>query len=433
MPDPIQTSPTAELTEATDLDLPVPDYAEPLLEERAQQARYLGIHGGRGGAKSWTFGAMLLGRMVRDQNLRAVCIREVQRSIDQSVKRVLEQKIREHRLEDYFDVTSTQIRAKRGAGGVIFQGLSDKTAESIKSLEGIDVAWIDEAQAISAPSLKILRPTIRILGAQIWASWNPVNETDPIDVLLRGPDRVPDSIVVEANYYDNPWCTPSLLAEARFDQGHDAELYGHVWLGQYIKYSKARVFSKWRIEDFETPPSAILRFGLDWGFSPDPTVLVRGFIDGRQLFIDQEAYKVECEIEDTPALLETVPQSRLWQLECASDRPERVKSLIRNGFKARAVPREQHSVEEGVTHLTGYEIIVHPRCVRTIAELRLYSRKIDPLTGNVLPILEDKNNHCIDAIRYMVDPVRRLGHQKPPGGSVTAPIPTASRWGGSRG
>lgn len=410
-----------------DLDLDIPECMEPLLQEGP---RFLGIHGGRGGAKSWTFADLMIARMVRDQSLSAVCVREVQRSIDQSIKRLLEQKIRQHQVEDYFDVKSTQIRSKRGPGLVIFQGLSDHTAESIKSLEGYDVCWIDEAQAIKKRSLDILRPTIRKPGAQIWASWNPVNDTDPIDVLLRGPDRVLDSIVVEANYYDNPWCPKSLLAEAAYDQRSDPEKYGHVWLGQYLKHSEARVFKNWIIEDFETPKDAILRFGVDWGFSPDPTVLVRGFLEGRKLFIDYEAYQVECEIEDTPALFLTVPESETYQLSCASDRPERIKSLLRHGFKARSVLREPNSVQEGVEYLRGLQIIVHPRCKRLIAELRLYSRKIDPLTGAILPILEDKHNHVIDAIRYLVDPVRRLAKARTT--TYVAPPPIVSHWGGGR-
>jgi phage terminase large subunit len=389
--------------------------------------RFLGIHGGRGGAKSWTFAEIALARMVKNQNLSIVCVREVQKSLDQSVKRLLEQKIEQHRLEDYFDVKSTQIRAKRGSGLVIFQGLSDHTAESIKSLEGYDIAWIDEAQAIKKRSLDILRPTIRKPNSQIWASWNPINETDPIDVLLRGPNKVADSVVVHANYVDNPWCPESLLAEARYDQRTDPEKYAHVWLGDYLKFSEARVFKNWRVEEFDTPPDAILRFGVDWGFSPDPTVLLRGFIVGRQLFIDYEAYEVECEIEDTPALFLTVPQSEIWTLACASDRPERVKSIRRAGFKAHSVLREQHSVEEGVEFLRGFQIIIHPRCKRTAAEMRLYSRKIDPLTNKVLPVLEDKNNHCIDAMRYMVDEVRRVGRAQV-GTSDIAPPPIAQRW-----
>ncbi|MFA6093967.1 MAG: PBSX family phage terminase large subunit [Elusimicrobiota bacterium] len=398
----------------------------PLLQ---QGPRYLGIHGGRGGGKSWTFADLLVARMVQNQDLSAVCCRETQRSLEHSVKRTIEQKIRSHGVEDYFDVKATQIRAKRGSGLVIFNGLSDHTSESIKSLEGFDVAWIEEAQAISKRSLDLLRPTIRKPRSQIWASWNPVHDTDPIDVLFRGPNKPRDAAVVEAHYYHNPWFPDSLRAEAEYDRQTDPEKFAHVWLGGYLKHSEARVFRNWKVEEFETPKDAVLRFGVDWGFSPDPTVLIRGFVQGRQLFLDYEAYQVQCEIEDTPSLFLTVPQSELYMLNCASDRPERVKSLQRAGFKAKAIPREPHSVQEGVDFLRGFQVIIHPRCKHAIDEFRLYSRKIDPITSAVLPILEDKNNHVIDATRHLIDDVRRMVKAKPQGGGMT-PVPTVSHWGG---
>lgn len=407
------------------LDLRIPRRMIPLLE--SEWARYLGIYGGRGGAKSWFFADLLLARMVRNPSLSAVCVREVQRSLDQSVKRLLEQRIRDHRLEDYFDVTSTQIRSKRGVGRVFFVGLSDQTAESIKSFEGIDIGWLEEAQAISKSSLNLFRPTIRKPGAQIWAGWNPVNDTDPIDVLLRGTNRPENSIVVESNYYDNRWCPQSLLDEAKYDQQHDQEKYDHVWLGGYVKFSEARVFKNWRVEDFETPKNAALRFGLDWGFFPDPIAVVRGFFEGRKLYIDHEAYKVGCEIQDTPALILTIPEAETYTLNCASDRRDRVNDLIRRGLKAISVGRQQNSINDGVDFLRGFQIIVHPRCSHVISDLRLYSRKTDKRSGAVLSELEDKNNHCIDAIRYMVDEVRRLGAKKPEGDS--SPPPTVSHWG----
>jgi phage terminase large subunit len=409
--------------DAESLELSVPHWIEPLLKT---DARYLGIWGGRGGGKSWAVRDLLIAEHVRNPHLSTVCLREVQRSLDQSSKRLLEQKIRDCQLEDYFDIKSNQIRSRKGSGIIIFQGLSDHTATSIKSFEGFDYWWPDEAQVISKRSWDILRPTVRKEGAKIIATWNPVNETDPVDVLFRGPNRLEDSLVIHANYYDNPWFPKSLLSEVRFDQQHDPEKYDHVWLGGYVKFSEARVFKNWIIKEFEAPKNAVLLFGVDWGFSPDPTVLLRGYVEGRELYIEHEAYQVECEIEDTKHLFLTVPQSELWMLNCASDRPERVKSIQRAGFKAKAIPREQHSIQEGVDFLRGFRINVHPRCTRTIAEMRLYSRKVDKLSGKVLPEIEDKHNHCIDAMRHLVDDVRRMAKAKP----VPVVTPQPQKWGG---
>ncbi len=369
---------------------------------------------------------------VRDPNRSTVCVREIQKSLSKSVKRLIEQKIIDLGVSDYFDVKSTEIRSRRGRGIILFQGMADHTADSIKSLEGFDCAWVEEAQSLSHRSLELLRPTIRKDGAEIWFTWNPKHDTDPVDKFLRGADRHPNSVVVEVNYLDNPWLNDTLREEAEHDKDRDPEKYAHVWLGHYVKHSEARVFRNWKVETFEAPRDAVLRFGLDWGFSPDPTVLVRGFIEGRKLFIEYEAYQIELQIEDTPQLLLSVPQVELYTISCASDRPERVASLVRHGFKAIAVPREPHSVQEGVDYLKGFEIIVHPRCERTIEELRNYSRKVDPLTGEILQVLEDKWNHCIDAIRYLVDPIRRLGKARKAEAPMMPP-PIVSHWGGRRG
>lgn len=375
---------------------------------------------------------MLVLAHVRDPNRRTVCVREVQKSLSKSVKQLIEDKIRGLGVESHFHVTTTEIRSRKGSGLILFQGMSDQTAESIKSLEGFDCAWVEEAQALSKRSLELLRPTIRKDGSEIWFTWNPMLDTDPVDAFLRGDGRPDDCIVVEVNYTDNPWFPETLRIEAEYDLRTDPEKHDHVWRGGYLRFSAARVFTNWRVEEFEAPKDAILRFGVDWGFSPDPTVLLRGFIEGRKLYIEYEAYQVECEIEDTAALFLTVPDSEMWPISFASDRPERVKSILRAGFKGTAVLREKGSVQEGVDFLKNLQIIVHPRCVHTATELRLFSRKIDPLTGAVLPILEDKYNHCIDAMRHMVDPVRRLSRPKADSVTSAASAKVQQHWGGVR-
>lgn len=370
---------------------------------------------------------------VRDPNRSTVCVREVQKSLAKSVKRLIEQKIRDLGVSDYFEITSTEIRSRKGSGIILFQGMSDQTADSIKSLEGFDCAWVEEAQSLSQRSLDLLRPTIRKPGSEIWFTWNPQNETDPVDQFLRGPERDPRSIVIEVNYLDNPWLTDTLREEAELDRKRDPEKYGHVWLGMYIKHSEARVFKRWRIANFEAPEGAILRFGVDWGFNPDPTTLVRCFIAGRKLYIEYEAYQKQLQLEDTAAFFLTVPESERWELWCASDRPERVTSARRAGFNAFAVPREPTSVQEGIDFLCSFEeIVIHTRCKHAAEEFQKHSRKIDPITGAILPLFEDKWNHIIDAVRYALDRVRRMLKAKKET-KVTSPMPSASRWGGRRG
>lgn len=373
-------------------------------------ARYKGAYGGRGSGKSHGFATMLLMKHIEDPDTKSVCVREVQKSLKMSSKALIEDKIESMGVGHLFDVQNDRILRRGGTGLIIFQGLQDHTADSIKSLEGFDRAWIEESQSISHSSLKKLRPTIRKPGSEIWATWNPENATDPIDELLRGEHTPESSIVKQVNYKDNPWLPDVLEEERIFDLERDPDLYRHVWEGEYLVISKATVFKNWAVEEFEAPPDAILRFGLDFGESVDPTVLVRCFQIGRKLYIDHEAYAHELPLIDTPDLLLTIPESEKWTIVADSSRPGMINHLRDHGFpKVMGAVKGKDSVVEGVEFLRGLDIIVHPRCVQTIGELKRYRYKVDPKTDQILPIFEDKFNHVIDALRYSLESVRRTG------------------------
>jgi phage terminase large subunit len=330
--------------------------------------------------------------------------------LNQSVKRLLENKIIELGVQDYFTVQDVMIKSRRGNGMIIFQGMQNHTADSIKSLEGFDRAWVEEAQSLSQTSLDLLRPTIRKPDSELWFSWNPKNESDPIDQLLRGEVPPKDATVLKVNYSDNPWFPSVLKEEMEYDRNRDPDKYRHVWMGDYLGNSEARVFRNWKVEEFVAPASTTLRFGADWGFASDPTVLVRCFIEGRKLFVEYEAYMVGCEIMNTPDLFMTVPESERYPITADSARPETISHMKKNGFpRIMAAVKGPKSLEEGIEWLKNYEIIVHPRCKHTIDELSLYSYKVDKMTGEVLPVLEDKQNHVIDALRYAVEGLRRAG------------------------
>lgn len=163
---------------------------------------------------------------------RIVCIREIQKSLKESAKLLLEDKIALFDLQRDFGITNDAIHTP-GRGIVVFQGMQDHTAESIKSLEGFDIAWVEEAQTLSARSLELLRPTIRKPGSELWFSWNPRNASDPVDLLLRGETPPPNSAVVKANYTDNPWFPTELEDERAYDEKHKPDRYAHIWLGEY--------------------------------------------------------------------------------------------------------------------------------------------------------------------------------------------------------
>lgn len=376
-----------------------------------QPMRYKGAYGGRGGTKSHSFAEMLIEHCVMNPGTRAVCVREIQRTLEQSVKRLLEDKLELHELKNEFHVSNTQI-VTPGDGVIIFQGMQDHTAESIKSLEGFDIAWVEEAQTLSERSLTLLRPTIREPGSELWFTWNPRHETDPVDKLLRGPNPPPDSIVIGTTYRDNPWFPEVLRREMEWDKKRDPEKYAHVWLGEYERHSESRVFKNWRIEEFGTPGNATLYYGADWGYSVDPTVLVRMWVDERRLYIDREVYQIGCEIDHIPDLFDSLDggHARNWPIRADSARPETISYLQKHGYPLlTAAIKGPNSVKEGVIFLQGFDIIIHPRCIHTADEFTMYSFKKDKLTDIVTPILEDKKNHVIDSCRYAVETLRSAG------------------------
>jgi phage terminase large subunit len=405
------------------LRIETPRWFMPLLAP----ARYKGAWGGRGSGKSHAFAEMLVEAHVLDPNRSTVCVREVQKSLSQSVKRLIEAKIEALGVGAYFEVQEAVIKSRKGDGRIIFQGMQNHTADSIKSLEGYDCAWVEEAQSLSQRSLDLLRPTIRKPGSELWFTWNPSQSTDPVDALLRGERPPPEAVVVGVNYEANPWFPEVLRVELEYDRKRDPDKFRHVWEGEYLRNSERRVFKNWRVEEFEAPRDAVIRFGADWGFAVDPTVLVRCYVEGRTLYVDFEAYGVGVEIVDTPALFLTVPGSETWPIVADSARPETIAHMRRHGFpKIMPAVKGPRSLEEGVEWLKSHDIVVHPRCVHLIDELTLYSYKADPLTGAVLPVLDDRDNHVIDALRYACEGARRVQAAKPV--QLQPPQPVAHAW-----
>ena len=386
-----------------ELDIPTARVFKPLL----QPSRYKGLYGGRGSAKSHFFAELMIENHA-SRKLDSICVREIQKSLAQSVKKLLEIKIESMGVGHLFEVQDSIIKARNG-GSILFQGMQNHTADSIKSLEDFDIAWVEEAQTLSQRSLDLLRPTIRKKSSELWFSWNPEKETDPVDKFLRTEGPPPGSIVIESNYKDNPWFPDVLQKEMEYDRGRDIDKYTHVWLGGYKKSSRARVFNNWTVKEFKRPVGTIFRFGADWGFANDPTALVRFSIEGNALFIDYEAVMVGCEIVNTPDLFASVPESNKYFITADSARPETISYMRSHGYpKIIGASKGSGSIKDGVEFLKSYDIVVHPRCVESIQELTDYNFKVDSLTDLILPIFEDKNNHVIDSLRYGCEAIRKL-------------------------
>lgn len=245
----------------TSLDIQIADVFRPLLAP----ARYKGAHGGRGSGKSHFFATMAVALCVQRPATRIVCAREVQKSLRDSVKLLLEDKIRRFRLDDDFRIMHDHIKTP-GSGLIIFQGLQDHTAESIRSLEGFHVAYLEEAHTVTERSFELLRPTIREPGSQIWASWNPRRADDPLDKFLRGEDRPDSAIVVEANWRDNPWFPDVLEIDRAYDEMHNPLRYEHIWEGAYEPSVVGALWTRQNISQHRVsrpPPLVRILVGVD--------------------------------------------------------------------------------------------------------------------------------------------------------------------------
>lgn len=368
-----------------------------------------------------------------EQPLRWLCAREIQKSIQASVKQLLEDKIiaaglgpRQSGGNGYYQITDRSITGGDGRTEFLFAGLRSNP-DNVKSMEGLDGAWVEEANNVSKRSIELLTPTLRKPNSEIWFSWNRRMTSDPVDNMFLGGEPPPDSIVRQVNWRDNPWFPDVLKTELEWDKGRDYDKYLHVWEGSPVIRSEARVFNNWRVEDIDEmlPGDCIPRLGADWGFSIDPTVLIECYVFDRILYFRREVWKIRAEIDETPALfagsdtrepprwtnlhghsgLETVRKG--FQIVADSARPETISYMKKRNFKIIAAKKGPGSIQDGIEFMKTYDIVVHPDCPHVTDELTFYSFKVDPLTDEVLPVLEDKKNHTIDSCRYAVENLRR--------------------------
>lgn len=422
------------------LEVDVPRALLPLL----QPARYKGAYGGRGGAKSHFFAEQLILRCIQKRT-RWVCIREVQNTIKESVHQLLSDKIAKLGVEAQFDIRRDEIRGPNGSI-ITFRGMQSFNADNIKSLEDYDGAWIEEAQTLSERSLRLLRPTIRREGSEIWASWNPRHDTDAIDVFLR--QRKPaGAIVIPVGWQDNPWFPDVLQAEMEHDYATDPDMAEHVWGGGYEVVSEAYYYARWiaqaekdgRVGFFPyrrgLPVHTSWDIGVDdytaiWFWQEDGrTATVIDYYetqnDGAEQIIEAALPEFDSDIKRAAGTLLDIGRDEPWSYgnhyfphdvrvrEWGAGARSRVESLMALGLRnikkgAQLGPEERVNASRILLPITRFHLT--DRTAVGIRRLRRYARKLNEQMNTYTGVLHDENSHGADAFgEYAVNcPLTRI-------------------------
>jgi len=377
----------------------IPKPYKPLFKPK----RYKVYYGGRGAGKSWSFALCLL-IIASKKRTRVLCTREIQSSMKDSVHKLLTNCIDMLGLDKFYRITREGVYGVNGSE-FIFHGIRHDPMQ-IKSLEGVDICWVEEAQKISNESWDILIPTIRKKGSEIWISFNPNLESDPTFERFVKANR-PDTNIRKINYDENPFFSEELRAELEYLRRVNYDEYLHIWEGDCKTFSVSQIFrNKFIIEDFEAPPETVFYYGLDWGFSQDPTVILRCWVRDSDLYIDYDAGGRQIELDNTYRLIDTIPEAKGHIIRADSARPESISFLKRQGYRMESVHKWGGSVEDGVEFIRSFGIVhIHTRCMETAGEFVKYSYKTDRVTGDVLPTIIDNHNHYIDALRYALQPM----------------------------
>jgi phage terminase large subunit len=401
------------LTQAT-FELPR-KVAEVFAPERGA-VQYRGLWGGRGSGKS--FGAAKMAAVWgATERLRILCTREFQVSIKESFHAELKAAIAsEPYLESHYKVGVDYIRGSSETE-FIFRGLRHNTT-SIKSLAQIDLTIVEEAEDVPEDSWLALEATVlRQPKSEIWAIWNPRLDGSPVDNRFR--KNPPENAIIRRCSWNESKFFPSglNLLRLREQERLDPATHAHIWDGEYLTNSDSQVLAgKVRIAEFE--PEADWNgpyCGGDFGFSQDPTAAVKCWIHNARLYVEHEAVKVGLELDDTAQFVKDgVPGFDLETSRWDCSRPESISHIKRHGLpRAVACDKWAGSVEDGISYLRSFaEIIVHPRCTSAVSETRLYSYKIDRLSGDITSTIVDAHNHTIDAIRYALGPM--IKHKRQP-------------------
>jgi phage terminase large subunit len=389
---------------------------EKLIEPLFCAKRYKGFYGGRGGGKSYAVATYILIRCL-EKATRVLCVREIQASIKESVHQLLSERINELGLQDRFEILETEIRGTNGSE-IVFKGMRSSNSSAVKSMQGIDIVWVEEAQTLSQKSLDDLRPTIRKAGSQQIYVWNPRFKADPVDAFFRGPAKNPDAIAVEIGWKDNPFLSSETVRDKNFDYIQDPIKAQHVWGGGYevltegsyygrdivaaenegrvgrVAYDReAAVYAAWDLGVGDATSIVVFqRIALEWhvlAYYENSGQALSHYVD----WINGLPYQVEQHYLPHDA--------RQRELQTGKSRLEFFQE---RGLRTSVVPN--HTVDDGI-HAVRMALpkmwIDEGHCERLLDCLRSYrSEWSDKLQTSKPQPLHDWASHGADALRYMV-------------------------------
>lgn len=387
------------------------------------------LHGGRGSTKSSFISIQIILSIIRDPEANAIAFRKVSRTIRDSIQGSLNWAIDELGESENFDSISSPAEITYLPTGqkIILRGLDEpKKLKSIKLRKGyFKILWFEEADEFDGDSeIRSVEQSVLRGGQKFieFLSYNPPR--NPNHWINKMAKEAGNKFIHHSTYLDVPknWLGDKFFEKAEQLKRNNYETYCHEYLGKSIGNPKELVFSeKYEVRDFITPPlSEVYQnrffFGADWGYATDPCVLVRCFIKDECLWIDYEAYKIKVEIDHIgKVVFDKIPESKIWQIEADSSRPETISNLVRQGFKIRGAKKWAGSVEDGIEYLKSFKkIIIHNRCVNIAKEFENYSYMVDSETKEILPKINDKKERIkenegdemgikddgIDALRY---------------------------------
>tara|TARA_R110000751_G_C13756424_1_gene478800 strand:- start:283 stop:1581 length:1299 start_codon:yes stop_codon:yes gene_type:complete len=407
--------------------IPTAEAFEPFLEP----ARYKGAFGGRASGKTHFFGGLGVERCYVEPT-RMVCIREVQKDLKDSSMQVMMDKIEAHGFSKYYQKVQGEIRGANGSI-IIFKGMTDYTADSIKSLEGYDIAWVAEAQSLSQDSLDKLRPTIRKDNSELWFDWNPDNEFDPVDNFFRGLHAPADSIVRRVNWHDNPWLPKVMRTEMEEDRAADPDKAAHIWGGEYRQAPKgahyaallAKAITEDRVTTLPHEPAAEVHVSFDLGVGANQALWFAQFVGNELRIIDYLQGDEEAANEGYAWFARKMrekdytygkiyfPHDGRVREATGKSRAETMENLK---FKVEILP--MLPVQDGIDAVkrTFPKIWVDSkRCAEGLKSVKNYRDNWDEKLGRSNGPLKDWTNHAADSLRYIVQAYEAPSLIKPQG------------------